>query len=158
MTKNDRNRKKSDWTKAIEDAFRLMGYDGDVIIEDDPEDSKGWIIEHTCFGCSFDGYPSTDDTYAITMSDHPFIDSNGLKKTHLEWLVFDSNLMVPLYYAIMESPDYQRIQIRPTPAYLKGDILYQNLDRSTSDKVAKLKQPCITSEMIDLETLLHNLK
>ncbi len=66
--------------------------------------------------------------------------------------------MVHLYYAIMESPDYQRIQIRPTPAYLKGDILYQNLDRSTSDKVAKLKQPCITSEMIDLETLLHNLK
>ena len=158
MAKNDRNRKKRDWTKAIEDAFRLMGYDGDVIIEDDPTDSRRWIIEHTCFGCSFDGYPSTDDTYAITMSDHPFIDPNGFKKTHLEWLVFDSTCMVPLYYAIMESPDYQRIQIIPTPEYLRGDILYQNLDRNTSDKVKKLEKPCITSEIIDLETLLKNLK
>lgn len=48
--------------------------------------------------------------------------------------------------------------IQKTPKYDRGEILYQNLDRSTSDKVAKLKQPIIQSEMIDLETLLHNLK
>ena len=158
MRKNDKNRKKKEWSKAIKEAFRLLGYEGDVIIEDDPDDSKRWFIEHTAFGCCFDGYPSTDDTYAITFVDHPFTDLNGMYKTHLEWLVFDSNLMVPLYYVVMESPDYQRIMIQKTPKYDRGEILYQNLDRSTSDKVAKLKQPIIQSEMIDLETLLHNLK
>lgn len=57
MRKNDRNRKKNEWSKAIEKAFRLLGYEGDVIIEDDPDDSRRWFIEHTAFGCCFDGYP-----------------------------------------------------------------------------------------------------
>lgn len=156
MSRNDRIKK--EWSTSIKEAFRMLGYDGNVSIEDDPSDPKRWFIHHSAFGVPFDGYPSTDDTYSICLSDHNFVDRNGFTRAHLEWLVFDTTFQVPLYYVILNQPDYQRVQITTMPDYKRGEILYKNCSKNVSQRIERLDSPYFMSEIIDLGSLIANLK